>query len=162
MEPGQYPTRFTSDALGRTLTSTRPDGSIIKNTYGVEGLLQTVQVNLQGTSGWQPVLLNVSSNAKGQHVLGTTNNGVKSVYYDPLTFKMTDLVTSRNAGTFPNGCPQPPVSGYPGCQVQSLHYTFDPTGNITNVRDDAQQIIFLQNKRVEPVAITSTTPSTDS
>lgn len=151
MEPGQYPTRFTYDALNRTLTSTGPDGSIIKNTYGVEGLLQTVQVNLQGTSGWQPVLLNVRYNAKGQRVLGTTNNGVKSVYtYDPLTFKMTDLVTSRNASTFPNDCPQPPVSGWPGCQVQSLHYTFDPTGNITNVRDDAQQTIFFQNKRVEP------------
>ncbi|KAK5442562.1 hypothetical protein LTS15_010986 [Exophiala xenobiotica] len=151
MEPGQYATIFTYDALNRTRTSTGPDGSIITNKYGIEGLLQTVQVNLQGTSRWQPVLLNVSYNAKGQRVLCTTNDKVKSVYtYDPLTFKMTDLVTSRNASIFPDDCPQPPVSGWPGCQVPSLHYTFDPIGNITNVRDDAQQTIFFQNKRVEP------------
>src|SRR6185369_15148754 len=40
--------------------------------------------------------------------------------------------------------------GWPGCQVQNLHYTYDPVGNITHIRDDAQQTIYFRNQRVEP------------
>ena len=34
--------------------------------------------------------------------------------------------------------------------MQNLHYTYDPAGNITHIRDDAQQTIYFRNKRVEP------------
>jgi RHS repeat-associated protein len=34
--------------------------------------------------------------------------------------------------------------------VQNLHYTYDPTGNVTHIQDDAQQTIYFRNKRVEP------------
>ena len=151
LEAQQYQTSSTYDGLNRTITTTGPDQSIISNTYNVANLLQSVEVNLQGTSGWQPILSLMSYNAKRQRILAATNNGVLTVYsYDPLTFRMTDLVTSRNANAFPGDCPQPPVTGWPGCQIQSLHYTFDPIGNITNIQDDAQQTIFFQNQRVEP------------
>ena len=46
----------------------------------------------------------------------------------------------------------PPRRTGPGCQVQNLHYTYDPAGNITHIRDDAQQTIYFRNKRVEPSA----------
>src|SRR6185295_5116104 len=36
------------------------------------------------------------------------------------------------------------------CGLQNLHYTYDPAGNITHIRDDAQQTIYFRNKRVEP------------
>ena len=36
--------------------------------------------------------------------------------------------------------------------MQNLHYTYDPAGNITHIRDDAQQTIFFSNQRVEPSA----------
>ena len=36
--------------------------------------------------------------------------------------------------------------------MQNLHYTYDPAGNITHIRDDAQQTIYFRNKRVEPSA----------
>jgi RHS repeat-associated protein len=36
--------------------------------------------------------------------------------------------------------------------VQNLSYTYDPVGNITRIRDDAQQTIYFRNKRVEPNA----------
>ncbi len=42
--------------------------------------------------------------------------------------------------------------GWPGCQVQNLHYTFDPAGNITHIRDTTQQTVFFRNQRVEPAA----------
>ena len=60
--------------------------------------------------------------------------------YDPLTFRLLHLQTSRNADAFLDDCPPVPPPGWPGCQVQNLHYTYDPVGNITHIRDDAQQI----------------------
>ena len=36
--------------------------------------------------------------------------------------------------------------------MQNLHYTYDPVGNITHIRDDAQQTIYFRNQRVEPSA----------
>ena len=36
--------------------------------------------------------------------------------------------------------------------MQNLHYTYDPVGNVTQIRDDAQQRIFFANQRVEPSA----------
>jgi RHS repeat-associated protein len=36
--------------------------------------------------------------------------------------------------------------------VQNLHYTYDPAGNITHIRDEAQQTIYFRNTRVEPSA----------
>jgi hypothetical protein len=38
------------------------------------------------------------------------------------------------------------------CGLQNLRYTYDPMGNITNVRDDAQKTIYFRNKIVEPIA----------
>ena len=34
--------------------------------------------------------------------------------------------------------------------MQDLSYTFDPSGNITHIQDDAQQTIYFRNRRVEP------------
>ena len=72
--------------------------------------------------------------------------------YDPLTFRLVHLLTQRDAVAFPDDCPQPPPAGWPGCQVQNLFYTYDPAGNITDIRDDAQQTIYFRNARVEPSA----------
>src|SRR5262249_45391188 len=66
------------------------------------------------------------------------------------TFRLTQLLTKRKAADFPDDDPQPPVAGWPGKQVQNLHYTYDPAGNITHIRDDAQQTIYFKNKRVDP------------
>jgi RHS repeat-associated protein len=63
-------------------------------------------------------------------------NGVRTTYeYDPLTFRLRHLQTMRGAEA-----------------LQDLRYTYDPAGNITHIRDDAQQTIFFSNRRVEPSA----------
>jgi RHS repeat-associated protein len=78
---------------------------------------------------------------------------VRTTYeYDPLTFRLVQLRTRRDPGAFPGDCPQPPPADWPGCNVQNLHYTYDPAGNITHIRDDAQQAVFFRNRRVEPSA----------
>jgi RHS repeat-associated protein len=38
------------------------------------------------------------------------------------------------------------------CGLQNLHYTYDPAGNITTIRDDAQQTIYFDGEVVRPDA----------
>ncbi|MEZ4617934.1 MAG: hypothetical protein R2867_20830 [Caldilineaceae bacterium] len=34
--------------------------------------------------------------------------------------------------------------------LQNLTYTYDPVGNITDIRDTAQQTVFFNNSQIEP------------
>src|SRR3982074_2235860 len=63
---------------------------------------------------------------KSRRTLIDYGNGVRTIYeYAPLTFRLVHLLTRRNAITFPDDCPRPHPVGWPGCQVQNLHYTYD-------------------------------------
>ena len=44
--------------------------------------------------------------------------------------------------------------------MQNLRYTYDPAGNITHIRDDAQQTIYFNNQARRAAA--PTTPTTRS
>ena len=94
---------------------------------------------------------NIQYNARGQRTRIDYKNGNFTLYeYDDKTFRLVHLVTLRNASTFPNDCPSTPEIGWEGCQVQNLHYTYDPEGNITKIHDESQQGIFFLQRRVEP------------
>src|SRR5262249_28057170 len=54
----------------------------------------------------------------------------------PLTFRLINLKTTRNSEG----------------DLQNLSYTFDPTGNITYMKDAAQQTIFFANTQITPEA----------
>ena len=150
-DDGSFTSRTTYDALNRPITVTSPDGSVYHPTFNEANLLDKVQVNLRGSTAATSFVTNIDYNAKGQRSLIDYGNGVRTTYtYDPLTFRLVHLLTRRDPVVFPGDCPQPPPDGWPGCQVQNLYYTFDPAGNITHIRDDAQQTIYFRNKRVEP------------
>jgi RHS repeat-associated protein len=144
-----FVTRTGYDALNRAVELTTPDNSLIRHTYNEANLLNQVDVNLLGA--WTPFITNIEYSAKGQRTLIDYGNAVTTRYeYDPLTFRLLRLETSRDAAAFPGDCPQPPLPGWPGCELQDLRYTYDPAGNVTNVRDNAQQTVYFQNRRVEP------------
>lgn len=158
--PAREPENFTSstsyDALNRPISLTSSDNSITRPTYNEANLLNSIDVNLrgerkQGSLKWTPFVTNIDYDAKGQRELIEYGNGVFTYYeYDPTTFRLVHLLTKRKTVYFPNDCPQPALDGWPGCQVQNLYYTYDPVGNITHIRDDAQQTIYFKNKRIEP------------
>ena len=78
----------------------------------------------------------IDYDAKGQRMRIGYGNGVTTTYaYDPLTFRLIHLQTLRGADL-----------------MQDLFYTYDPAGNITHIRDNAQQAIFFSNRIVEPSA----------
>ena len=122
-----------------------------------------------------PAVLGIDYDAKGQRILidhGAQDGKIirTSYSYERETFRLTHIYTRRGVDpltgegvSFTGDCdnPRPPPStiaapkvppqGKP-CGLQNLHYTYDPAGNITHIRDDAQQAIYFKNKRVEPSA----------
>jgi len=164
LEADTYISQTTYDALNRPIELTTPHTAamlpnVIRPGYNEANLLERVDANLRGataTSGqqiWTAFVRNIDYDAKGQRTLIEYGNGVSTTYeHDPLTFRLVHMRTSRDVAVFPDDCPQRPLDGWPGCQVQNLHYTYDPVGNITNIRDDAQQTIYFRNQRVEPTA----------
>jgi len=160
------------DALNRPVQTVAPHSSlanarrnIIQPVFNDANLLERVDVWLDRAAepaAWLDPAVEVASavgvrninyDAKGQRQRIDYKNGASTLYdYDPLTFRLIHLLTRRNAADFPKDCPQPPPTDWPGCQVQNLSYTYDPVGNITHIRDDAQQKIYFNNQRVEPSA----------
>lgn len=163
LERDIYSTSTGYDALNRPVAITTPHApglkpSIIRPGYNEANLLERVEVNLHGAVNdglpvWTPFVTKIDYDAKGRRRQVDYGNGVSTFYeYDPFTFRLTHLVTRRNPVSFPGDSPQPPPAGWPGCQVQNLSYTYDPVGNITYIRDNAQQTVYFRNKRVAPDA----------
>jgi len=88
------------------------------------------------------LVTSIAYNARGQRAAIAYGNGVTISYaYDPLTFRLTRLTSMRPASFAANAQ-----------TVQDLRYFYDPFGNITRIRDDAdiQNVVFFKNQRVEP------------
>jgi len=162
------------DALNRPIQSVAPHSSLtrpghpnrinlIQPVFNEANLMERLDVWLEQaaepTSLLDPAgdvpspvgVADIDYDAKGQRQRIDYKNGASTVYsYDPLTFRLTQLQTRRRASDFLGDGPQQPDPAWPGRYVQNLHYTYDPAGNITHIQDDAQQIIFFANQRVEP------------
>jgi RHS repeat-associated protein len=138
---------FTSssrfDALGRVIESIAPDGSITTPRYNDANLLEGVDVRLGGAATATPFVRNIDYNAKGQRTRIDYNRTgaplITTYEYDPDTSRLTRLLTVR-----------PKHADAAQRKLQDLRYTFDPSGNITHIQDDAQQPIYFRNQRVEP------------
>ena len=137
LEPEVFANSTTYDALNRPISLVSPDNSEIKPTYNEANLLEQVQVRLRGAAEWTSFVADIDYNAKGQRELIEYGNGVQTTYdYDPLTFRLINLKTTRDSDG----------------DLQNLSYTFDPAGNITYIKDAAQQTIFFANTQITPDA----------
>jgi RHS repeat-associated protein len=164
LEAETYTSRTHHDALSRPLQMIAPHSSkpgatvnVVQLTYNQANLLEQVHVWLSQKAeptGWfapataslRPVA-NVDYDAKGQRckINYATADGklvTTSYSYDHETSRLRHLSTRRGVD---------PLTGQEP-SLQDVHYTYDPVGNITGVRDDAQQTIFFNNRRVDPSA----------
>ena len=136
LEPQSYASRTTYDALNRPTSMTTPDQSILRPIYNEANLLERLEGNLRGAVAVTSFVKNLDYNAKGQRELIEYGNSVRTTYaYDSLTFRLISLNTDRGADA-----------------LQDLSYTYDPVGNLTHIRDSAQETIYFRNRRVEPSA----------
>lgn len=132
------------DALGRVTAVTAPDGSVTTTRYGESNLIAGVDVEIAG-SPVAPFLRKVEHNALGQRTRieyairsssGSYTSGLVTRFdYDELTFRVQRIRTLRSKD---------------GVALQDLNYTYDPSGNVTRVRDLAQQTIYFNNQHVSP------------
>jgi RHS repeat-associated protein len=136
LEPEVYTSRNRFDALNRPISLTAPDNSIFRPTFNEANFIETVDVNVRGAQSATPFVTNIDYNVRGQRVLIEYGNGATTEYvYDPLTFRLSSLMTTRSADQV---------------LLQNLGYTYDPSGNITQIRDQAQQTIYFNNQVVLP------------
>lgn len=136
LEPEIFNSDTSYDALNRPLTVTSPDGSVYRPTFNEANLLDKVDVHLRGAAAATAFVTNIDYDAKGQRQLIVYGNGVQTSYdYDPFTFRLIHLHTQRG-----------------GEHLQDLFYTYDPVGNITHIRDEAQPTLYFNNAVVEPHA----------
>ncbi|HEU5367013.1 MAG TPA: RHS repeat-associated core domain-containing protein, partial [Ktedonobacterales bacterium] len=144
-----YTSSTTYDALNRPVTLTTPDNTVMRPTYNEASLLESLAGNLRGATTPSSFVTNIDYNAKGQRVLIAYGNGASTSYtYDPQTFRLTHLFTTRGA-CFPGDGTNP---ASPPVGAQNLRYTYDPVGNITHMQDAAQQTIYFNNRQIEPSA----------
>ncbi|WP_434422040.1 SpvB/TcaC N-terminal domain-containing protein [Nannocystis pusilla] len=139
LEAETFTTSWTYDALSRVRTQTTPDDSVTTQTFGLGGMLQSVAVNVRGALTDTNIVTKIDYNARGQRLLIAYGNGSTTDYeYDPRNFRVTRIHTER-----------PPT--YAGLRtVQDLRYHYDPSGNIAQIRDQAQQGVFFDNAYVDP------------
>jgi YD repeat-containing protein len=118
------------DALGRPVEARSPDGTRVRPSYNEASLLERVEVALRGSSSFAAYVTDVDYDVKGRRERIRYANGAETHYeYDPLTLRLTRVRTTR-----PSGGP-----------VQDLSYTYDPSGNVVEATDAAQQTTFFAN-----------------
>ncbi|MFO0761441.1 MAG: RHS repeat-associated core domain-containing protein [Byssovorax sp.] len=125
-----------NDALNRPVSLTAPDASEVRPGYNEAGLLEQVDVRIRGAEAWTSFVDDIDYDAKGQREKIVYGNGTATTYtYDPQTFRLKRLRTVRDSDS---------------AVLQNLSYTYDPVGNITEIRDSAQQTVFYNNDVVSP------------
>ncbi len=126
------------DALNRPTRLTLADGTIVLPTYNEANMLATLSVQVAGQGAPITCLQDQDYDAKGQRQYAHYGNDVWTRYaYDAKTYRLTTLQT------YPNGS-NPETQG-----LQYLRYTYDPKGNVTQIRDDAQQTYYFNNSVVK-------------
>lgn len=97
------------------------------------------------------VVQGIEYDAKGQKQRIQYGNGTVTRYqYDPETFRLRQLCTTRPGSEVK--LPKAPSNLKDDNVLQNLYYTYDPVGNITEIRDDAYEPVFFKNQKVEPVS----------
>lgn len=145
---GTFTNSTTFDALNRPLTVTSPDGSVYQPTFNEANLLDKVDVRLRGAGAATAFVTNIDYNARGQREKIDYGNGASTTYeYDPLTFRLSRLKTTRPAN--PDATASQIFNA--SSLVQDLRYSYDPVGNITRIEDVALKTIVHAGQNVEPV-----------
>ncbi len=138
LEPTVYSSSTTFDALNRHVTVTTPDQSVATPLYDESNRLASLTVDVKGQGTPVQFVVALSHDAKGQREKIEYGNGVTTVYeHDPLNYRLLKLSSVRRSD---------------GAALQQLSYTYDPIGNITGIRDGAQQTVYFSNQVVAPDA----------
>lgn len=166
LEAATYDEVVHNNALNKVTRTILPDGTETLYTYNDRMMPRTVSTILAGSGEKQTVIKETTYDSKGQRTKILQGNGVETrVSYDKLNFKVRRIVAIRRQArktTGPgsgcssgSGSDSPPGRRSPRRRLQAeklqdLQYTYDASGNITHIRDDAKQTTFFRSCRVDP------------
>ncbi|GAP90434.1 putative YD repeat protein [Rosellinia necatrix] len=142
LEPDIHSQTTYANALGQTTYSQSADGSALRYTYNIAGLPETIESNIRGEKKpnsddilWVAYVTGVEYNELAYATTISFGNGQRTINdFDNLTLllKTRQTVSSQKAGA----------------KIQDLGYTYDPSGNITYISNNAQQDVFFRNRVV--------------
>jgi RHS repeat-associated protein len=148
LETETFTTETDFDALNRPGAIRLPDGTSVHPSYNIANLLDAISANIRGAATRTTIVRDIDYNARGQRTRLRWGNDAETITdYDPDTFRVVQLATTRDVTDYPDDCPDPSLRG---CGAQRLRYWYDPSGSVAAVRDDAQSEIFFRNRRIEP------------
>ena len=117
--------------------------AVVEPRYNPRGLLEQEDVVLDATKTDEDyeggtrtsMVQKLAYNEKGQRLSIEYGNGTTTTYtYDPETFRLIHLETRRHGDNK---------------ILQDLRYTYDPSGNITEIVDNAQPTVFFNNFQID-------------
>jgi RHS repeat-associated protein len=130
-----FTTSAEYDALDRPVTQTLPDGTRIRPRYGPAGLLTAVDAWLGTAAAPVPFVTGIDHDAKRRRTRIAYAGGTATTYtYDRFGSRLRELVTLGGSTV-----------------LQSLAYTYDPAGNVTEITDAAQQTVFFDGAVLPPL-----------
>ncbi|MBX8498130.1 RHS repeat domain-containing protein [Pseudomonas cichorii] len=136
VETEAFTTHWQYNAVAEPTLQTDARGNAQRAAYSVAGNLSGVYLQLNSQD--ETTLVDgMIYNAFGQVEKQTAGNGVVS---QAVYETSTGLLQSLTAGRAGNEA------------LQSLHYGYDPVGNILQIEDSAQPIRFFANQRIEPIS----------
>ncbi|RFS26712.1 hypothetical protein DVR12_02685 [Chitinophaga silvatica] len=137
LQDHSYDFAYTFNAVGKQLTQTTPDGSVVSYTYNYQALPTAITLKNSQQVETQAVK-SISYNASNQRTNVAFGNDTSTSYgYEDTTQRMLQLTTQRT-----NLDPK---------TVQDINYTYDPVGNSTRIRDQSIDTIFNNNQQIEPL-----------
>lgn len=135
LEADVFETVTSYDGLNRPRLTTLPDQTKIESTYNEGAYLEALKVQILGSGPWIDFMKGQEYDAKGQRqYIKYGNDTITNYFYDAYTFRLSNLVTTHTNTE----------------KLQDIHYTYDPVGNITEVKDEAQSTFFYQNQAIAP------------
>lgn len=127
-----YTTAWHYDAQGAVLAQTDARGNRQRKALNVAGQVQSTFL-LLAAAAEQTILSSVSYSAAGQPLSKTAGNRVVTTYaYEQQTQRLVGMTSKKPDGTL----------------LQNLRYTYDPVGNLLNINDASQPIVFYKNQAV--------------
>ncbi|MEH0433829.1 SpvB/TcaC N-terminal domain-containing protein [Streptomyces stelliscabiei] len=130
LQPDHWHTFARQDALGRPVSVTLADGTVVTPTFDIGNQLATLNVQTGGTGPVVTLLAGQDHDAAGRPLSVLLGNGLRTAYrYAPDSGRVTSVLTADAAGS----------------PVQDVGIAYDPFGNVTGITDSAQQTRFFAN-----------------
>ncbi|WP_416740709.1 RHS repeat domain-containing protein [Pseudomonas sp. NFX71] len=134
--PG-FATHSRFNPLNDLLSRTDAQGNEQRFSQTVGGHLCAVDLRLNNTLEWLPMVSAITYNAHGQVEREVAGNGVITT----LEYATEDGRLQRLLSRLGQDDP-----------LQDLRYTYDPVGNVRSIEDAALPIRYFANQRIEPVS----------